>query len=700
MLRIAYWARDWPQYSGFQVTAFTMAKSFRVLSWIAVAVFGSLSVATIALRRGEDISAMWLVVAAVCVYALGYRFYSKFIAAKLLVLDRARATPAERLENGRDFVPTNKWVVFGHHFAAIAGPGPLVGPVLAAQFGYLPGTLWILAGAVLGGCVQDFVILLFSVRRDGKSLTEMAREEVGRLGGFVAYVAIISIIVILLGVCALVVVNALKASPWGAFTIAMTIPIALLMGVYLRQIRPGKVLETSVLGFALVLLAIWGGQWVSQTPSIASRFTLTAPTLAILIIVYGFAASALPVWLLLAPRDYLSTFVKLGTIALLAVGIVVMHPTLHMPAFTRFVDGTGPIFAGKIFPFAFITIACGAISGFHALISSGTTPKLIRLETETRMVGYGAMMAESLVAVMATVAACVLQPGTYFAINSPSGIVGQAPEVAAATITSWGFPVTAADMHSLAQAVGEQTLYNRTGGAPAFAVGMAHIFSHSLGGQAVMALWYHFAIMFEALFILTVLDAGTRVGRFMVQDALGHVWRPLGRTSWYPSILATSAFIVAAWGYFLWQGVKDPLGGINSLWPLFGISNQLLATVALCVATTIIVKMGRARYAAVTLAPLLWLVSVTFTASWQKMFDANPRIGFLAHARQLAAGGGNARLIFNDRLDAAITGVLMAMVTLVLLESVTEWGRVLSGRKKAAVRESPFVASRLAEEQA
>ena len=677
-----------------------MAKSLRVLIWLAVAALGALAVATIALRRGEDISAMWLVVAAVCVYALGYRFYSKFIATKLLVLDRARATPAERLENGRDFVPTNKWVVFGHHFAAIAGPGPLVGPVLAAQFGYLPGTLWILAGAVFGGCVQDFVILLFSVRRDGKSLTEMAREEVGRVGGFVAYVAILSIIVILLGVCALVVVNALKASPWGAFTIAMTIPIALLMGVYLRRIRPGRVLETSVLGFVLVMLAILGGQWVSQTPSMAAWFTFTAPTLAILIIVYGFAASALPVWLLLAPRDYLSTFVKLGTIALLAVGIVVMHPTLHMPAFTRFVDGNGPIFAGKIFPFAFITIACGAISGFHALISSGTTPKLIRLETETRMVGYGAMMAESMVAIMATVAACVLQPGTYFAINSPAGIVGQAPEAAAATITAWGFPVTAADMHSLAQAVGEQTLFNRTGGAPAFAVGMAHIFSHSLGGQAVMALWYHFAIMFEALFILTVLDAGTRVGRFMLQDAFGHVWKPLGRTSWYPSILATSALIVAAWGYFLWQGVKDPLGGINSLWPLFGISNQLLATVALCVATTIIIKMGRARYAAVTLAPLVWLVSVTFTASWQKMFDANPRIGFLAHARVLAASGGNARLIFNDRLDAAITGVLVGMVTLVLLESLLEWARVLSGRKRAAVRESPFVASRLAEEQA
>jgi carbon starvation protein len=677
-----------------------MGKSLRILAWLAVGVVGALAVATIALRRGEDISAMWLVVAAVCIYALGYRFYSKFIATKLLVLDRARATPAERLENGRDFVPTNKWVVFGHHFAAIAGPGPLVGPVLAAQFGYLPGTLWILAGAVFGGCVQDFVILLFSVRRDGKSLTEMAREEVGRVGGLVAYVAIISIIVILLGVCALVVVNALKASPWGAFTIAMTIPIALLMGVYLRQIRPGKVFETSILGFVLVMAAIWGGQWVSQTPSVAAWFTFTAPALAIMIIIYGFAASALPVWLLLAPRDYLSTFVKLGTIGLLAVGIVVMHPTLHMPAFTRFVDGTGPIFAGKIFPFAFITIACGAISGFHALISSGTTPKLIRLETETRMVGYGAMMAESMVAIMAMVAACVLQPGTYFAINSPAGIVGQAPAAAAATITSWGFPVTAADMATLAHAVGEQTLYNRTGGAPAFAVGMAHIFSHSLGGPALMALWYHFAIMFEALFILTVLDAGTRVARFMLQDAFGHIWKPMGRTSWYPSILATSALIAGAWGYFLWQGVKDPLGGINSLWPLFGISNQLLATVALCVATTIIIKMGRVRYALVTLAPLVWLISVTFTASWEKMFDANPRIGFLAHARVLASSGGSTRLIFNDRLDAAVTGVLMAMVSLVLLESVLEWTRVLSGKKQAGVRETPFVASRLAEEQA
>ncbi|HZP22430.1 MAG TPA: carbon starvation CstA family protein, partial [Terriglobales bacterium] len=606
---------------------------------------------------------------------------------------------AERLENGRDFVPTNKWVVFGHHFAAIAGPGPLVGPVLAAQFGYLPGTLWVLVGAVFGGCVQDFVILAFSVRRDGKSMTEMAKDEIGRVGGFVGYLAVISIIVILLGVVALVVVNALKSSPWGTFTIAMTIPIALLMGIYLRRIRPGKVMEASLIGFALVMLSIWGGQWVAQDPVAAGLFTFTGPTLAILIIIYGFAASALPVWLLLAPRDYLSTFVKLGTIGLLALGIIAMRPTLHMPPLTRFIDGTGPVFAGKIFPFAFITIACGAVSGFHSLISSGTTPKLITRETETRMVGYGAMLAESMVAIMATVAACVLQPGVYFAINSPAGVVGQLPQAAATTISNWGFPVTAAEMQALARAVGEQTLFNRTGGAPAFAVGMAHIFSNTLGGQAVMAIWYHFAIMFEALFILTILDAGTRVGRFMVQDALGHVWKPLGRTSWYPSILATSGLMVAAWGYFLWQGVKDPLGGINSLWPLFGISNQLLATVALCVATTIIIKKGKARYAPVTLVPLAWLVVVTFSASYHKIFNPDPRIGFLAHARQLAATGGNARLIFNDQIDALVTGVLIVMVVIVLAESAIEWMRVLSGRKLATVKESPFVMTRLAEEE-
>ena len=677
-----------------------MKPGLRIFVWTLIALLGALALGTIALHRGEQINALWLVAAAVCTYAVGYRFYSKFIAAKVLVLDSRRATPAERLENGRDFVPTNKWVVFGHHFAAIAGPGPLVGPVLAAQFGYLPGTLWILVGAVFGGCVQDFVILLFSVRRDGKSLTEMAKDEIGRVGGFVAYASVISILVILLAVCALIVVNALKQSPWGAFTIAMTIPIALLMGVYLRRLRPGRVLETSVIGFILVLIAIWGGQWASQTPEVAKYFTLTASGLAIAIIIYGFAASALPVWLLLAPRDYLSTFVKLGTIALLAIGILVMHPTMHMPPLTRFIDGTGPIFAGKIFPFAFITIACGAISGFHSLISSGTTPKLVRRETEIRLVGYGAMVCESMVAIMATVAACVLEPGTYFGINSPAGIVGALPEKAVSTISGWGFPVTASGMQALAQSVGEQTLFNRTGGAPAFAVGMAHIFSNSLGGQAVMALWYHFALMFEALFILTVLDAGTRVGRFMIQDALSHIYKPLGRTSWYPSILATSAIIVAAWGYFLWQGVRDPLGGINSLWPLFGIANQLLASVALCVATTIIIKQHRAKYALVTLAPLTWLVTVTFTASWHKVFDSDVRIGFLAQARQLAASGANPRLVFNNRLDAVVTGILVVLVTLLLIESGRQWIGMVSGKRLARTAEAPFVPTRFAEEGA
>ena len=695
-------------------------RGLRTLLWVGIAALGALAFAAVALHRGEQINALWLVTAAFCTYAVGYRFYSKFIAVKVLALDPQRATPAERLEDGRDYVPTNKWVVFGHHFAAIAGPGPLVGPVLAAQFGYLPGTLWILVGALFGGCVQDFVILLFSVRRDGKSLTQMAREEVGPIGGVVAYAAVLSILVILLGVIALVVVNALKQSPWGTFTIGMIMPVAMLMGIYLRRLRPGRVLETSALGFVLVMTAVVGGKWaaVSQVtvPSIrwfidgralphfvleplSSALTLSAPGLAFLLILYGFAAAIIPVWLLLAPRDYLATFVKLGTIALLALGIVVMHPTLQMPALTKFVDGTGPVFAGKVFPFAFITIACGAVSGFHSLISSGTTPKLIRRETEARMVGYGAMMCESMVAIMATVAACVMEPGTYFAINSPAGVAGGLPEKAAATISGWGFPVTADAMHRLAQNVGEVTLFNRTGGAPAFAVGMAHIFSNSLGGQAVMAVWYHFALMFEALFILTVLDAGTRVGRFMLQDALGHVWKPLARTSWYPSIVATSALMVAAWGYFLWQGVRDPLGGINSLWPLFGIANQLLATAALCIATTIILKTRRATYLAVTLVPLTFLVIVTFTASWHKIFDPDPRIGFLAQARQLAAAGGNARLIFNNRLDAVVTGLLILMVALLLIESVRQWIGALSGRRASATTETPFVMTRLAEER-
>jgi len=695
-------------------------RGLRTFLWVGVASLGALAFAAVALHRGEQINALWLVTAAFCTYAVGYRFYSKFIAVKVLALDPQRATPAERLEDGRDFVPTNKWVVFGHHFAAIAGPGPLVGPVLAAQFGYLPGTLWILIGALFGGCVQDFVILLFSVRRDGKSLTQMAREEVGPIGGVVAYAAVLSILVILLGVIALVVVNALKQSPWGTFTIGMIMPVAMLMGLYLRRLRPGRVLETSALGFVLVMAAVVGGKWaaVSQTvvPSVrwfidgralphfvleplSSALTISAPGLAFLLILYGFAAAIIPVWLLLAPRDYLATFVKLGTIALLALGIVVMHPTLQMPALTKFIDGTGPVFAGKVFPFAFITIACGAVSGFHSLISSGTTPKLIRRETEARMVGYGAMMCESMVAIMATVAACVMEPGTYFAINSPAGVAGGLPEKAAATISGWGFPVTADAMHRLAQNVGEVTLFNRTGGAPAFAVGMAHIFSSSLGGQAVMAVWYHFALMFEALFILTVLDAGTRVGRFMLQDALGQVWKPLGRTSWYPSVVATSALMVAAWGYFLWQGVRDPLGGINSLWPLFGIANQLLATAALCIATTIILKTRRARYLPVTLAPLTFLVIVTFNASWHKIFDPDPRIGFLAQARQLAAAGGNARLIFNNRLDAVVTGILILMVTLLLIESLRQWVGALSGRSVPSTTEAPFVMTQLAEER-
>ncbi len=679
-----------------------MSKMVKVLIWVLVAVTGAFAFAAIALHRGEGISALWLVAAALCTYALGYRFYSKFIAAKVLTLDAMRATPAERLENGRDFIRTNKWVVFGHHFAAIAGPGPLVGPVLAAQFGYLPGTLWILVGAVFGGCVQDFVILGCSVRRDGKSLGQMARDEISKTAGIVAFVAVISIMVILLAVVALVVVNALKDSPWGTFTIGMTIPIALLMGIYLRFLRPGKVLEASILGFLLVMAAIFSGQWVSQTPNVAHLFTFTGPTLALLIITYGFAASAVPVWLLLAPRDYLSTFVKLGTIAILVLGIIAVRPTLQMPAMTRFINGTGPVFAGTLFPFCFITIACGAISGFHSLISSGTTPKLIARETQARMVGYGAMAAESLVGIMAVIAACTLQPGVYYSVNSGAGMVGQTPQAAVATISNWGFPVTNEQMDAMAQKVGEKTLFFRTGGAPAFALGMAKIFSDSLGGGA-MAIWYHFAIMFEALFILTVLDAGTRVGRFMLQDALGHIWKPLGQTSWYPSILVTSALMVGGWGYFLWQGIRDPLGGINSLWPLFGICNQLLAAVALCVATTIIVKMGKARYMWVTLLPLSWLIAVTYTASWHKMFDPNPIIGFLAHARQLASGPATAdlgRKLFNDRLDLAVTGLLVMLVTVIVIESAWQWVTVISGRKQPVTQESPFVATRYAEETA
>src|ERR1700728_2691142 len=685
-----------------------MKRIFQILLWGAIALAGAGALAAIACDRREPLNAVWFVIAALCTYLVAYWFYSAFIAAKIFALDDTRATPAERLEDGRDFVPTNKWVLLGHHFAAIAGPGPLVGPTLAAQFGYLPGTLWLIVGAALGGCVQDFTILFCSMRRDGKSLGQIAREEVSKRGGTIAGLAVLSIMVILLAVIALVVVKALRDSPWGTFTLAMTIPIALLMGIYLRFIRPGGVLEASFGGIALVGLAVVAGQWVNASATWSHAFTFSGPALAIAIIIYGFAASTLPVWLLLAPRDYLSAFIKVAAIFALAAGVLVVHPTLAMPALTRFTDGNGPVFAGKIFPFCFITIACGAVSGFHALIASGTTPKMILREGHARIVGYGSMLMESFVGVMAMIAACALQPGVYFAINSPAGIVGKTAGAAAKTISSWGFTLDPQTITSLAQRVGERTLLDRTGGAPSLAVGMAQIFSGTIGGEHLLSIWYHFAIMFEALFILTTLDAGTRVGRFMVQDLAGHAWKPLGSSRSISGTVVASAAMVGAWGYFLWQGVQDPLGGINSLWPLFGIANQLLACVALVVATTILLKMGCARWIWVTLGPMVWLVAITMTAGCQKIFSANVRIGFLSQANALAAQISSGaipgdkiavtqRLIFNNRLDAAVTAVLAVMILVLLAEAIGEWIAILSRRKAAVLHESPYVATRWAE---
>jgi len=680
-----------------------MPKLFRAALWALLAILAAGAFAKIALTRGETINAAWLLTAAVCSYAIAYRFYSKMIAAKVFALDATRKTPAVRLNDGHDFVPTNRWIVFGHHFAAIAGPGPLVGPTLAAQFGYLPGVIWIVVGVALGGAVQDFVILASSVRRNGKSLGQMAREEIGPVAGMTALVAVIGIMIVLLAVLGLVVVNALKSSPWGTVTIGLTIPIAILMGVYLRWIRPGRVLEATAGGLVLLVLALYAGQWASQQPNLAAMFTLSGTTLAISIMIYSFAASVMPVWLLLAPRDYLSAFVKLAVVIALALGILVTLPPLHMPALTQFTDGTGPVFAGKLFPFAFITIACGAISGFHALVSSGTTPKLLDKEPDARMIGYGAMIMESFVAIMALIAACALTPGVYFAINAPAGAIGTTAASAAEAVRHWGFTLDPAQMETLAKQVGESSLLSRTGGAPSLAVGMAMLFSNALGGSQALAIWYHFAIMFEALFILTTLDAGTRVGRFMLQDLGGHIWEPFGRVSWRPAVVLSSALIVLLWGHFLYQGVIDPLGGINSLWPLFGISNQLLATVALCVGTTVIIKMGKARYAYVTLLPLAWLAIVTMSAGWVKLFSPDPKLGFLSHAKviegQIASNALPAaiktvadarRVIFNDYLDAAVAAFFMISVVVILADSIREWWAVLGGRKPVVSSEVPF----------
>src|SRR5216117_2809604 len=666
-----------------------------LLLWGGISALGAAAFGVLALSRGEPVNAAWLLTAAVCTYAVGYRFYSRFLATRVVGLDDRRATPAERFNNGRDFVPTNKWVLFGHHFAAIAGAGPLVGPVLAAQFGFLPGTIWLVIGVVLGGAVQDFTILFCSLRRDGKSLGQMAKEEVNPAAGAMAMLAVLFIMIILLAVLALIVVNALKASPWGLFTIACTIPIALLMGWWMKVWRPGKVGEASVAGGALLLLALVGGGYVASHPALATIFTHRGIALTGMMVAYGFVASVLPVWMLLCPRDYLSTFLKITTILALAVAILIILPPLKMPALTPFATlGEGPVFAGKLFPFAFITIACGAVSGFHSLVASGTTPKMIARETDARFIGYGGMLMESFVGVMAMIAACTLDPGIYFAMNTTPAALAQASQV----LGQAGFVVTPDVMGELASRMGETTVIARSGGAPSLAVGMAQIFASAtsvLGGKTLTALWYHFAIMFEALFILTTIDTGTRVGRFMLQEIVGHVWPKFGETSWLPSVWISSGAVCAAWGYFLWQGVVDPYGGINALWPLFGIANQLLAAVALCVATTILIKMGRQRYAWVTLGPLAWIITVTMTAGTQLVFSSDPKLGFFARAAALvgSADPSAGQRIANFYLDAGITLFFMAVVAMLVITSAREWWLVLSRRKPAVVHEAPYVPS-------
>lgn len=683
------------------LTGNLMTRNWRQnLIWLGIALIGASAAGGIALNRGESINAIWFIVAAVCTYLIGYRFYSAWIAAKVLMLDETRATPAERLADGRDYVPTNRWVVFGHHFAAIAGPGPLIGPTLAAQFGYLPGTLWILAGSVLAGCVQDMIVLFCSMRRDGRSLGQMARDELGPVGGFAALIATFLIMIILIAVLGLVVVNAMKHSPWATSTVAATIPIAVFIGIYLRYLRPGRVLEGSLLGVALLLLSVGAGGWVDQQAGLREWFNHPGLPLAFAVIGYGLLAAILPVWLLLAPRDYLSTYMKLGTVILLALAIVILQPDVKMPALTRFIDGTGPIFAGSLFPFVFITIACGAISGFHSLISSGTTPKLLENERDIRMIGYGGMALESFVAIMALLAACVLDPGVYFAINSPAGVVGADPATAVATITSWGFPVTVEQMNSLAAAMGEATLFARTGGAPSLAVGMASIFASAFG-EHLLAMWYHFAIMFEAVFILTTLDAGTRVGRFMLQDMLGNFIPKLAQTSWYPSVVLSSCLVVAGWGYFLYIGVIDPNGGVNILWPLFGISNQLLAAIALTVASSILLKTGRIKYIWVTALPLCWLLILTTTAVWQKITSSDPRLGFFAAANDLqhkldsgllAADKAAVapQLIFNQQLDAYLAMLFVVLLYLVVGDMLRMAWRRHRGQTVLPSAETPF----------